>query len=187
MESGEAAPDGIPAVGASTPVRRVLLVGFMGSGKTTVGRILAKRLGWAFVDFDERIEDRLGISVERIFLERGEDEFRRVEADVGRELLESEDVVLASGGGWPVGPGRLEDLPAGTLSVWLRVSAEEALRRVDRADAVRPLLERPDALAEARRLLEEREPYYRRAGLALDTEGRPAEALADSIEERVTS
>lgn len=189
MGSGEAAP-GSSAEGATTsdaPVRRVLLVGFMGSGKTTVGRILAERLGWSFVDFDERIEARLRRSVERIFREMGEAEFRRVEAEVGRDLVGRDRVVLASGGGWPARPGRLEGLPPGTLTVWLRVSPEEALRRVRRAEEVRPLLERPDALAEAGRLLSEREPYYRRAALALDTEGAPAEELARSIEERMTS
>lgn len=159
----------------------------MGSGKTAVGRILAEGLGWAFVDFDERIETRLGRPVERIFREMGEEEFRRVEAEVGRELLESERAVLASGGGWPARPGRLEGLPSGTLSVWLRVSPEEALRRVRRAEGVRPLLERPDALAEARRLLGERERYYRRASLALDTESAGPEELARSIEEHVTT
>lgn len=159
----------------------------MGSGKTTVGRILAERLGWAFVDFDERIETRLGRPVERIFREMGEEAFRRVEAEVGRELLDCERAVLASGGGWPTEPGRLDGLPSGTLSVWLRVSPEEALRRVRRGEAVRPLLERPDALAEARRLLGERERYYRRASLTLDTESaRPAE-VARSIEEHVTT
>lgn len=178
---------GVPSGDAAAPVRRVLLVGFMGSGKTTVGRILARGLGWAFVDFDERIEARLGRPVERIFREMGEEEFRRAEAEVGRELLESERAVLATGGGWPAGPGRLEELPSGTLSVWLRVSPEEALRRVGRSEGVRPLLERPDALAEARRLLDEREPYYRRASLALDTESAGPEELARSIEERVTN
>ena len=106
------------------PIRRVLLVGFMGSGKTQVGQALARRLGWQFRDFDQEVRFRVGLPIPEIFRQHGEARFREMEAAVGAELLKEEDVVLASGGGWPAGPTRMEALPPGTLSVWLKVTAE---------------------------------------------------------------
>lgn len=160
---------------------RVLLVGFMGSGKSSVGRALAPLLGWPFRDFDEEIEAEVGAPVPEIFRTRGEDFFRRVEARIGRRLLEHDDVVLASGGGWAVPRGRLEEVPPGTLSVWLRVSAAEAVRRVRGEGPERPLLDAADPVARAQELLEEREPSYRRADLILDSESAPPEGLARTI------
>ena len=80
---------------------RVLLVGFMASGKTSVGKELASRLGWDFEDFDTAIEARTGKSVSQIFSEDGENEFRRLECGVAEELLARRNTVVASGGGWP--------------------------------------------------------------------------------------
>ena len=103
--------------GGLREVKRVLLVGFMASGKTRVGRLLAHRLGWSFRDFDSEIVSREGLSISEIFRQHGEGSFREMEARIGSELLGEDHVVLASGGGWPTGPGRMEDLPEGTLSV----------------------------------------------------------------------
>ncbi len=162
-------------------VRRILLVGFMGSGKTVVGRELARLLGWSFLDFDEEIAHRVGLSIPEVFRQHGEPFFREVEAEVGRELLARERVVLASGGGWPAAPGRMETLGKDTLSVWLVVSPGEAVRRSRRQGGGRPLLEGPGVLAEARRLLEEREPAYRLAELHLPTEGAAPDEIAREI------
>lgn len=166
-------------------VRRVLLVGFMGSGKTTVGRRLARLLGWSFHDFDAEVEARAGMTVSRIFALHGEARFRALEAEVGRRLLESERAVLASGGGWPAREGRMDALPPGTLSVWLRVSPEEAVRRAREEGPTRPLLDTTDPVARARSLVEERAPSYRRASLILDSESAPAEWLARTIYESI--
>lgn len=160
---------------------RVLLVGFMGSGKTSVGRALARLLKWPFRDFDDEIEAEVGRTVPEIFRLRGEAFFRRVEARVARRLFDEEEVVLASGGGWAAEPGRLDAVPAGTLSVWLRVSAEEAVRRVRDGERERPLLDVDDPVARARALLAEREASYREADLVLDSESAPPEGLARSI------
>jgi shikimate kinase len=110
-------------------VRRVVLVGFMAAGKTAVGAELARRLGWTHVDLDRAIEAREGKRVARIFAEDGEARFRALEADLTAELALADAVVLTPGGGWIAQPGRLEALGAGTLTVWLRVSAAEAVRR----------------------------------------------------------
>ncbi len=163
-------------------IRRVLLVGFMGSGKTRVGQALALRLGWSFRDFDQEIRTRVGLPIPQIFLQHGEGLFREMEESVGEELLREERVVLASGGGWPVGLGRMENLPPGTFTLWLKVSPEEAVRRVLQEGPTRPLLAVPDPLARARELLAEREPWYGRSGAALDTEGIGPEELARRIE-----
>lgn len=163
-------------------VRRVVLVGFMAAGKSTVGRALARRLGWRFVDLDERIERRAGRGVARIFAEEGEPAFRALEAATTAELAGLERTVIAPGGGWLTGRARLEALGPGTLSVWLRVSAEAALARSRAGGGERPLLAVPDPLTTIRRLLEEREPLYRLASLAVPTDGRDPEAVARDIE-----
>jgi len=162
--------------------RRVILVGFMGSGKTQVGKALASRLGWLFRDFDQEIEARLGLPIPEIFRQHGEGFFREMEVLVGSELLGQEGVVLASGGGWPVVQGRMEGLPAGTLSVWLEVSAEEAVRRTRTEGSARPLLAVPDPVSRARELLQNRTAWYARARLAVDSEAAMPEDLARHIE-----
>jgi shikimate kinase/3-dehydroquinate synthase len=165
------------------PIRRVLLVGFMGSGKTEVGQALARRLGWPFRDFDQEVRFRVGLPIPEIFRQHGEARFREMEAAVGAELLREEKVVLASGGGWPAGPERMEALPPGTLSVWLKVTAEEAVRRVREEGPTRPLLAVPDPVSRARELLGEREPFYRKASLALDSLSGPPDLLAGQVED----
>jgi shikimate kinase len=154
----------------------------MGCGKTRVGRLLARRLEWAFVDFDEEITRRTGLPIPTIFSQHGEGHFREVENAVGKDLLREVRTVLSPGGGWPAKPGRMEGLPAGTLSVWLRVTAEEALSRAVKEGPTRPLLEVADPLQEARDLLAEREPFYRKAHIAIDSMGSEPEELVVQIE-----
>ena len=167
----------------SRSIRRILLVGFMGSGKTLVGQALARRLGWEFRDFDQEVRFRVGLPIPEIFRQHGEAGFRQMEAEVGAELLQGEGVVLASGGGWAAEEGRLDCLPPGTLTVWLKVTPEEAIRRVREVGPTRPLLAVPDPLARARELLGEREVWYEKADLVLDSlKGDPQE-MARRIEE----
>lgn len=161
--------------------RRLLLVGFMGSGKSSVGPRVARALGWAFHDFDATVEAEEGRSVARIFADSGEAWFRQAEDRVARRLLALDGVVLASGGGWAAEPGRLGTLPAGTRSVWLKVSPEEAVRRAAGEAGRRPLLLVPDPLVEARRLLQERSPRYGECDLEVDTDGRSVEDVTARI------
>jgi len=160
---------------------RVLLIGFMGSGKTSVGRALAQALGWRFADFDDAIEAEAGASVAEIFAGRGEPYFRALEERVAQRLLSGRHVVLASGGGWVAAPRRLQGVPSGTATFWLRVSPEEAIRRVGATPGSRPLLARPDALEEARRLLAWRSPFYEEARWTVDTEGSAVEDVTATI------
>ena len=165
-----------------SPVSRVVLVGFMGAGKTAVGQLLAARLGWEHVDLDAEIERREGRRVAEIFADRGEAYFRRLEAEATDGIAARTGVVVSPGGGWITSPGVLDRVGRGTLVAWLRVSPEEADRRAAAAPGERPLLAGPDPLGAARRLLETREPLYRRAHLAVETDGRTAGEVAGEIE-----
>jgi shikimate kinase len=169
----------------STTVERVVLLGFMAAGKTAVGAELARRLGWRHVDLDAWIEAREGRPVAQIFADDGEAGFRAMEAAATRDVAELRGVVLSPGGGWITRPENLDALGPGTLSVWLRVSPEEAVRRAGGRPGERPLLAGPDPLGAARRLLEARAPLYARAQLHVDTEGRPPAGVAPIIEAEV--
>jgi shikimate kinase len=148
---------------------------------------VAGRLGWTFVDLDEDVEKREGASVEDLFRTRGEAAFRALEREAGAAALVRPATVLAPGGGWSLAPGRLDELPEGTLTVWLQVTPETAVRRATGHGRVRPLLAGADPVNRARELLNERESVYRRAGLHLDAERASPSALADLIVAHVSS
>lgn len=166
---------------SSSDVRRVLLVGFMGAGKTSVGRAVAAALGWRFADFDEAVETEAGASIPDIFREGGEAAFRRLEDRVAHRLLLEDEVVLGSGGGWAAMEGRLSDLPSGTATFWLQVSPETAVRRASEQGGRRPLLACDDPVRRASELLGERVDAYRRARWAVDTEGSTVDDVSARI------
>jgi len=162
---------------------RVVLVGFMGSGKSTVGQLLASALRWRFVDQDAVVEEQEGLSIPEIFAGAGESHFRTVEAQVADRLMREKHIVMASGGGWAAVPDRIAGLPKHTVCVWLRVSAEEVVRRTEEAPGSRPLLSGPGALEKARKLLEQRTPFYSQSQLEVDTEAlRPEDVSARILE-----
>src|SRR5687767_1646822 len=137
----------------------IVLIGLPGAGKSTIGRSVADRLGRPFLDFDTEIERREGLSVARIFAERGEPAFRTLEVALTRELVAAPPMVLAPGGGWVTNPGVIDLLRPPARIVHLRVSPTEAVRRLSRARIVRPLLLGPDPQAVMHDL------WDRRAGL----------------------
>ena len=165
----------------SASVRRIVLIGFMGAGKSTVGPVLAASIGWEFVDLDDEVARREGMPVHEIIRERGIAGFRRLESTVGRELLRYRDTVISVGGGWPAEPGHMDMLGNGTVSIWLRVGTEAALDRIAASDTVRPLLQVGDPMRTAESLLRERIPYYRRGNFAVDTEDRAPDEVAVEI------
>ncbi|MDH5590037.1 MAG: shikimate kinase [Gemmatimonadota bacterium] len=162
--------------------RCVIFVGFMGAGKSGVGRGVADRIGWSFRDADQAVEEHEGRSLSEIFRVSGEEHFRRVEAEVTLSLLQGEGIVIAAGGGWGAVPGRLAALPDDVCSVWLRVSPQRAVARV-RGDSVRrPLLEHAaDPSRVAASLLAEREPHYADARFHVDTDGMDVDGVVAAV------
>lgn len=158
---------------------RILLVGLSGAGKSTVGGLLAERLGYAFVDLDREVERAAGRSVAVLFEEAGEAEFRRLEAGASEAARERVRAVVATGGGWMA----RDDLPRAwteAVRVWLRVSPATAARRLGGAGD-RPLLASADPEPALARLLEERRRAYAEAELAVETEGRSPAEVVDAI------
>lgn len=153
----------------------IVLVGLPGSGKTTVGKQLARRLKLPFVDSDHVIEERLGCSIREFFEREGEDRFRDVEQDVIDELSRGQACVLSTGGGAVLRSGNRQHLHDRGKVVYLRSTPEDVYRRV-RHDRNRPLLLVADPLQRLRDLYDARDPLYREtAHFVIDT-GRPSVA-----------
>jgi len=153
------------------PPVRIVLVGFMGAGKSSVGQALARLLGWSFVDLDRMIESRAGRTVAELFESAGEPAFRALERDAAREALVPERRVIAAGGGAFAEP-ETRALLASAATVYLACDLETLLARVP-LDGSRPLAGNRETM---RRLLLAREPAYRSADVTLDTSrAMPAE------------
>jgi len=167
------------------PWRRILLVGFMGSGKSAAGAGVAEALGWQFRDLDDQVESVTGKSIPEIFREEGEEAFRQIEDREARKLFAEDEVVIASGGGWPCRAGRIAGAGRETLSIWLQVSAEVALGRTKGQDVERPLLAVAQPLDRIRELLAEREPHYRSSAWWVNTDMRPPEKVVEVIVNRL--
>ena len=165
-----------------TSPERIILVGGMCSGKSTVGRLVAERLTWDFIDFDESIQHSQGRTIAQIFRDDGEPHFRALEAALTLELEEKFGVVLAPGGGWITQPEAVERLRRGSLFVWLRVSPETAWERHRQQSTVeRPLLAAADPLEAMRAILVGREALYGQAEAIVDTDDRDPEAVAEAV------
>lgn len=163
-------------------IERIVLIGFMCSGKSTVGRLLADRLGWDLIDFDETIEQREDQRIADIFREHGEAYFRRLEAHITEEVEARAEVVLAPGGGWVTQYDLVERLRPSSLFVWLRVRPETVYDRYSQLGVMdRPLLDIDDPRTAIRELLATREPLYQQADVTIDTDSRPAEEVAEQI------
>jgi shikimate kinase len=138
-------------------VSRIVLIGLMGSGKSTVGQMLAQRLGWRLIDLDREIEGRTGHSIARIFHDNGEQAFRSLEQQLTAELLSLAGTVFTPGGGWIINAQNMKRVPSDSAVFWLQVSPEEALAA-------------------------ERAAAYGAAGIPVNTDGRtPAEIVEDIL------
>ncbi len=160
--------------------RPLVLVGLMGAGKSTVGRRLAKKIGWRFVDSDEEIEAAAGCSVSDIFAIHGEPIFRDLEKRVIGRLLKEEPAVVATGGGAWMQPEVREMIRQHGTSLWLRADVEVLLERVSRRGH-RPLLETGDKRAILTRLMGERYPVYGEADILIDSGVGPHEEVVKAI------
>jgi len=162
--------------------RTVFLVGFMGAGKTSVGRALSHRLGLTFEDLDDRIQIREGKTIAQIFQESGEAEFREAETAALRELLAepgSSSRVVALGGGAFVQPGNTALIDASNAhSVFLDAPVKELLRRCEQEEKERPLRQNPKQFRE---LYEKRRRHYMKAALRIETNGKDVDAVAAEV------
>lgn len=167
----------------------VALIGYRGSGKTTVGRALAARLGKTWVDTDERIEKLASRSIAEIFATGGEDAFRGYEREVIQAAVEGEPAVISVGGGAVMDEANVDVLRTVAQLIWLTAPASELMRRIHadaRTASTRPPLTGLAREEEDEYLLVAREPYYRRAAdLSIGTEGRSAEEVAAEIARRI--
>jgi len=178
-----------PLRGPQARIQMICLAGFMGSGKTTVGTLLARQLAWRFVDLDDRIEESAGLRIPEIFERFGEPAFRQIEADqlraaLGRAVELKESLVLALGGGTYAQPGALEFLrSAGVPVIWLDSPVETLLARcMTMTD--RPLFRDETSF---RALHAQRLPSYQQADHRVDSSGEPAEVVAEILRRGIVS
>lgn len=158
----------------------IVLTGFMASGKTAVGRRLARRLGYDFLDTDQMIEDAAGCSIPEIFARDGEPAFRQRERDTIAVLSPARPSVIATGGGTFVDPDNRAALHKLGVVVCLVTSPEVILERVSRSDK-RPLASGPDAAERLAKLYEARLPFYRMADVMVETDGLTVEQAAARV------
>jgi shikimate kinase len=161
---------------------RIVLIGFMGAGKSTTGSILAKRLGWHFVDADQQLEQRTGSTVAALFSNLGETEFRRIEAEVVAELHREHELVLALGGGAVEAEStrRLLAESSETCVIFLKAPLEVLIDRCEQQPdaAIRPVLNQRAALHER---FHSRQQYYETAHITIETHGVSPSAVVDLI------
>lgn len=174
------AAERLARVKAALGRRSIVLVGMMGSGKSSVGRRLAERLTMAFADADTAIETAAGMSIPEIFAQRGEAEFRLGERRVIARLLAEEPKVLATGGGAFMAEETRERIGESGVSVWLKADPDVLMRRV-RKRSNRPLLKTADPDATLRKLLDERSPTYALADLTILSRDVPHEVIVEEI------
>ena len=153
-------------------MRNIVLVGFMGSGKTTVGKLIAEQTGMPLLDMDSIIAERAGKSINEIFADEGETHFRALERSLVQELAATEGNIISTGGGIVLNPDNIRDFEKTGLVVCLLVDAESVLDRV-RHDSSRPLLA-GDKESRILQLLESRRNLYASITHRIDTSGRPS-------------
>lgn len=162
----------------------IFLVGFMGCGKSTIGRRVARRLGYEFVDTDAVIEQSAGMTVREIFARHGEGEFRRMERKAIEDIPAGGNVIVATGGGAPCFGDNMEFMKARGSVVYFKASPESLSRRLEKGKTRRPKIanmEGGELLEYIRAALLEREPCYSRASAIIDCEGVSDEYIASHI------
>jgi shikimate kinase len=158
----------------------IALIGFMGAGKTSVGRLVAEQLHFDYLDTDDVIQSRTGRTITEIFATDGEPAFRKMESELVKELAGRTRTVIATGGGLPVNPENLAGLKTYALVVCLWASPEKIWERV-KNQTHRPLLLDADPQKKIRDLLAVREPFYQQADVLLNTELRSVREVAQQV------
>ena len=161
------------------PRKNIILVGFMGTGKTVTGRVLAKETGLELVDMDSIIEERTGRAISEIFATDGEATFRTMERELVQELSQRDGLIISTGGGIVLNPKNISDFEKTGLLVCLKASPERIFQRVEK-DTTRPLL-KGDKKTKIATLLETRQSLYNAIEHGIDTDGLTAEETAKRI------
>jgi XRE family transcriptional regulator, aerobic/anaerobic benzoate catabolism transcriptional regulator len=157
----------------------IALIGLRGAGKSTLGKVLAKKIGWSFVELNKEIEAQNGLSVAEIIALYGQEGFRRMEqAALGQLLARKELMVLATGGGIVSEPLTFDLILSSFYTIWLKAEPEEHMMRVRKQGDLRPMADDRSAMAELRNILVSREPLYSRASAVVDTAGLSVDAAA---------
>ncbi|MBI5264475.1 MAG: helix-turn-helix transcriptional regulator [Bradyrhizobium sp.] len=168
------------------PFCGIALIGLRGAGKSTLGRILAKKIGWSFVELNKEIEQQNGLSVAEIIALYGLEGFRRMEQVALQQLLARKEwMVLATGGGIVSEPLTFDQILGSFYTIWLKAEPEEHMARVRRQGDLRPMADDRSAMAELRNILVSREPLYARANAVVDTAGLSVDAAAARLIEAV--
>lgn len=158
----------------------LVLIGLMGAGKSTIGRRLAKKLGWKFIDSDDEIVEAAGCSIADIFAIHGEGIFRDLEARVIKRLMQRSHCVIATGGGAWIQESVRTDIKTHATSVWLRAQLPVLLSRVEHRSH-RPLLETGDKQGILQKLMDERYPLYEKADITVDSGATSHEKVVDAV------
>jgi XRE family transcriptional regulator, aerobic/anaerobic benzoate catabolism transcriptional regulator len=169
-------------------VDRVALIGLRGAGKSTLGRLAAKRLRWKFIELNREVESESGFSMAEIFRLYGQEGYRRLELNALRKITaRREPMILATGGGIVSEPTTFELLVSSFFTIWLKASPEEHMARVRQQGDLRPMANERAAMDELRTILSTREPFYARADAVIDTSGRSVDSGANEILEVIAS
>ncbi|GAB6184036.1 shikimate kinase [Thermodesulfovibrio hydrogeniphilus] len=152
----------------------------MGSGKTTVGKMIAKKLGLSFVDLDDVIEQTTGMKISDIFKNFGENRFRDIESEIVKIVSKKSGLVIATGGGVVLRQENIENLKNSGIVFWLTASEDTIYERV-KSSKDRPLLQVENPKERIKQLMQKRKPLYEKADVIIDTEGLTIEKVAEKI------
>jgi len=166
--------------------KNIILVGFMGTGKSSAGRVIAAKLSMDFIDMDDEIVRREGCSIPEIFRDRGEPAFRAMERALVQELAGRSNLVISTGGGIVLNPDNIADFSKTGYVFCLQAVPDTILRRVEH-DQNRPLLQGGDKLSKISELLAKRQPMYNAIPLQIDTEGHQPADTAEVVIQFVLS
>ncbi len=170
-------------------MKRIFLIGYMGSGKTTVGKLLAASLGFSFIDLDHYIENRYNRRISDLFAERGEAGFREIEHRLLQEVAEIENAVVSTGGGAPCFFDNMLLMNRVGTTVYLQTNAQELARRLQKVQSNRPLLKDKspeELLAFIEKMLADREPFYGQASLIVENNGCNPQLICEEVLQKIS-
>ncbi len=165
-------------------MNRVFLIGYMGSGKTTIGRLLAEQLGFSFIDLDTYIENRFQKKVRDIFAQQGEEKFREIEHRMLAEVSEMENIVVSTGGGAPCFHDNMRLINESGISIYIKSSAKDLAKRLSKAKDKRPLLHGKtdeDLPLFIQEMLTAREPFYTQATYIINNNEKAETAVTEIL------